>query len=293
MLTALIIPVIIGMLIPATLSSCGGDGDGEVQITEISLNETTLNMKIGETYKLSVKYTPSNASTKFEWTSSNPSVATVSEGMVSAIAGGSTLITVKTIDGTITAKCMVNVSYKEPESISLTPKTISLITGETMELTTQVYPVDAYDKSVLWGSSNDKIATVNDKGNVTALTPGICWIYAKTKIGGFLDSCSVAVSKRPVEKVMLNEHEIEIYEDKTFTLAATIFPQNATYQSVIWYSANENVATVDRGVVKGVLKGETYIKVITEDEEKVDSCLVKVLSTNKINYTPYGNEEEW
>lgn len=65
--------------------------------------------------------------------------------------------------------------------------------------------------------------------------------------------------------------------DSTFTLVATIAPEDATNKSVTWASDDETVATVDaNGVVTGVAEGTAHITVTTVDGEFTDVCAVTV-----------------
>ena len=88
-----------------------------VPVTGVSLNKTSLSMTVGNTQTLTATITPSNATNKeVTWSSSNTSVATVSSsGVVTAKAAGTATITVKTKDGSKTAKCSVTVE----EALSL------------------------------------------------------------------------------------------------------------------------------------------------------------------------------
>ena len=82
-----------------------------VAVSGVSLNHSTLSLEVGETSTLIATVLPSNATNKnVTWSSSNASVATVSDGVVAAVSAGSTTITVKTEDGNKTETCNVTVS---------------------------------------------------------------------------------------------------------------------------------------------------------------------------------------
>lgn len=84
-------------------------GSTEYQ-TGITVNPTTLNLKVGESAPLTVTILPSNASNKeVRWSSSDPSVATVNNGLVTAVGEGSATITATTVDGGRKASCSVTV----------------------------------------------------------------------------------------------------------------------------------------------------------------------------------------
>ena len=82
--------------------------------------------------------------------------------------------------------------------IMLDHATVALTIGESMTLTATVHPLDATDKSVIWGSSNYKIADVNDRGDVTARGPGTATITVITKDGRYKATCAVIVNARPL-----------------------------------------------------------------------------------------------
>ena len=66
-------------------------------------------------------------------------------------------------------------------------------------------------------------------------------------------------------------------EGEQITLIASISPQTATNKNVLWISSNQEVATVEEGVVNAIKEGHTVITAKTEDGEKVANCDVIVL----------------
>lgn len=82
-----------------------------ISVTDVTLNKTFVSFNVGATDTLTATVSPSNATNKaVTWTSSDPSVATVSNGVITAIAPGSAVITVMTVDGEKTATCNLTVS---------------------------------------------------------------------------------------------------------------------------------------------------------------------------------------
>ena len=98
-----------------------GDIVDEVKVTGITLNQTSKTMTIGEIFSLSETVAPSNATNpKISWSSSNPSIASVENGKVTAKGKGTATITVTSEDGSKkTASCTVTV-LKLPESVRVT-----------------------------------------------------------------------------------------------------------------------------------------------------------------------------
>ena len=82
--------------------------------------------------------------------------------------------------------------------------------------------------------------------------------------------------KIDVKSVSLNENSITIEEGKTYTLIATVLPENATNQKVNWSSEDESIATVTGGVITGKKAGKTTVTVTTVDKELTASCEVTV-----------------
>jgi beta-glucanase (GH16 family) len=88
-----------------------GEDPGTVAVTGITLNLSEVDLLQGETVLLTETITPINATNKnVIWVSSNPQVATISDGEVTAVANGTATITATTEDGSFTASCLVTVN---------------------------------------------------------------------------------------------------------------------------------------------------------------------------------------
>ena len=153
--------------------------------------------------------TPSSQDKEIVWTSSAPEIASVSGGIVTALAAGKATVTAKTADGKLKASCEVTVKTPEntqnpddsgdPEAptvrvtgISINYDTLTIFEGKSLTLSAIVEPSGASDKSVIWTSSAPSVATVNG-GTISALAPGETTITAKTNDGGFEATCVVTV----------------------------------------------------------------------------------------------------
>ena len=168
-------------------------GPKEISVSGVFLNPTVLTLIEEEIAHLTVTMAPSNATNKnVSWKSDNPSVASVSNGTVTAIAPGSATITVTTEDGNYTATCEVTVNAKvfPVSEIKLDKTTLTLYPGETTQLTATVYPTFATDKTVSWNTSDATIATVHN-GLVTAVKGGYAKITAQA--GNATDICAITV----------------------------------------------------------------------------------------------------
>jgi uncharacterized protein YjdB len=133
------------------------------------------------------------------WSSSNTPVATVANGVVTAVVAGTATITVTTADGNKTATCTVTVNSTATiavSSVTLNQTSATLNVGGTLTLTPTVLPANATNKAVTWSSSNSAIATVTDNGTVIALTTGTAVIIATTQDGGKVATCTVTVTQQ-------------------------------------------------------------------------------------------------
>ena len=108
-------------------------GTPAVPVTDVTLDKTTATLDVDETVTLTATVAPSNATNKdVTWTSSNPAVATVVNGVVTAKAAGTAVITVTTEDGGKTASCTVTVNGKTPEPVVLNSITIGTMPSQTV-----------------------------------------------------------------------------------------------------------------------------------------------------------------
>ena len=173
-----------------------------VPVTGVSLNQTTAELIIGDDLQLTAFIDPANADNQtITWSSSNEMVATVSDdGLVTAIGEGIAIITVTTEDGSFTAECSITVYPKVifVTGVSLNQTTVELIIGEDLQLTAFIDPADADNQAVTWSSSDKTIATISDKGLVTAIGEGIAIITVTTEDGGYTASCAVKVFQQGI-----------------------------------------------------------------------------------------------
>ncbi|WP_158095134.1 Ig-like domain-containing protein [Gottfriedia luciferensis] len=231
-------------------------------VTSIALNKTALTFKVGDPdFKLEATVGPNNASDKsLTWTSSNPSVATVdANGVVHAVASGSTTITAKSVLGNAVATSAVTVAYNV-SSISLNKPSLTVNIGTPSTLTATISPTNATNKNVTWTSSDTNIATVSATGVVTGKAVGTATITATTVDGGKKAESTITVLQ-PVTSIVLNKTALTFkVGDPDFKLEATVGPNNASDKSLTWTSSNPSVATVDaNGVVHAVASGSATI----------------------------------
>jgi uncharacterized protein YjdB len=161
-----------------------------VHTTGVSLNVTSSSLDLNGTTSVTLTPTiaPSNATnTSVSWSTSAPAVATVNNGVVTAVGKGNATITVTTEDGGYTATCSISVINSAEASVSLDKSTLALQVGQTSTLT-----ATATGGAVTWASDN-AAATVSSTGVVTAVSVGSARISAT--VGSVVAYCDVTVSE--------------------------------------------------------------------------------------------------
>ncbi len=163
--------------------------------------------------------------------------------------------------------------------VSLDVSEKSIIVGDSFTLIATVSPDNATNKAVTWSSSNSAVATVTE-GKVTGVSAGTATITVTTADGNKTATCKVTVTSVAVAVtgVSLDVSEKSIIVGDSFTLIATVSPDNATNKTVTWSSSNSAVATVTEDKVTGVSAGTATITVTTADGNKTATCKVTVIS---------------
>ena len=263
---------------------CCEEETQEILASKVSLDQSSVSIPLGQSYHLTATVVPENTTDKTVlWNSSDESVATVKEGLVTAVKIGQT--TVKATCGIKSASCVVNVIPISVEEISIDISETSLKAGETVTLTATVKPDDATDKTVTWSTSDASVATVSN-GVVTAKKVGSATITAKA--GDKTATCTVTVVATPVTSVTLNKTTASLKAGETVTLTATVKPDDATDKTVTWSTSDASVATVSDGVVTAKKMGSATITAKAGD--KTATCAVTVVATGSHEGI---TEEDW
>lgn len=294
--------------------------EGAVESIKIGLSKTT--MKVGETQKILVSVTPSNAMAQYEYESDNPDVVTAAIGTLIANSEGTANITVRVSGTEIQDTVAVTVSNKEPGSdtgneneddskdepqgeevikvnkITVENKMLYLERYETERIIYSISPDDATNKDVSYRSSNTSVATVDDRGYVYAKRSGNTTITLESDDGNASATVKVYVSDEyedddDYDSTLRNIYityddeivgsEFEVMENTTTQLSIKASPSSAS-KKVTWRSSNTRIATVDsNGRVKGVKKGTcTVYATSSVNSSKRDS--VKIVVTDYVRY---------
>ncbi len=241
----------------------------------ISINPTELQLLTRTTAQLTATLTPQDAyNTNVIWSTSNPNVATVEDGLVSALSKGTATITATTEDGGLTATCTLTV-IPRAESIVLDQTELRIAPRTAIQLIASVLPEDAYNKNVTWSTSNPQVALV-DNGLVAAINEGFATITATTEDGGLQATCDVYVTL-PVTGIILQSSSLLLAPNKIAELVATVLPINATNQQYTLHVDNTSVVTLlENSWVVARAEGTALITATTDEGGYTATCEVTV-----------------
>ena len=257
-----------------------------VAVSGVALDKKVATINVGKTVTVKATVTPANAANKtLAWTSSNRTVATVSNGVVKGVKAGRVVITAKTTDGSnISATCTVTV--KQPvTSISLSKKA-TMYTGKKLTLKAKVNPANASNKALTWKSYNTKIAKVASNGVVTGVKAGTVKITATAKDGSRKSATCTVTVRQSVSKITLSKTNVVLpKKGSSYNVRVTVAPKNAYNKNVAVKSAKTKVAKVSASTVKSgktvkitaVKKGTTKVVFTAKDgSKKSATCKVTV-----------------
>ncbi len=252
-------------------------------VGDIILRPTELELNIGEVYSLNLTFNPPTADNKLvRWVSSDESIATVDEGVITAVGGGDCTISVVTLDGIKVASCKLHVRIPVTGiRLSQTQVTCSLSLG-TYQLSYYIEPEgNGVNTNVVWESSNPEVLTVDKNGFVTFHNPGNATVICQTEDTGvdginLVATCDFVI-EQPVTKVTPDFTDITLKIGEQFRLTALVEPGDATNKELVWISSNESIVTVDEtGLLTAVAGGDAAILVQSVDSGVTALCNVKV-----------------
>jgi uncharacterized protein YjdB len=244
----------------------------------IKFDVTELKLKAGEYYDIRTTLTPADSTeNELVWESSDTKVATVDDtGRVTAKSAGTAIIMARTEAGGV-AYCKVSVEQPVKGLIlNFSEKTI--FKGEEFDLKVSVSPSSASNLGVTWTSSNPKIATVSEDGEVKGLIGGVTVITCTTADGGYSATCVVTV-RETVTTIKLNYDSYRLGIGNSVKLTATVTTETATNQKVTWRSSNTKIATVNQnGKVTGLAMGYVTITATAQDGSDVEAtCEIRIV----------------
>ena len=232
-------------------------------------NQVTLNP--GQTSQLTVTLSDSAGNVllgrAISYATSDAQIATVSAaGLIVAVAEGAATIQVSSEGKSATVAVTVNPT--PVASINITPSSVALSVGQTTRLTAQA--LDAQGKPLAnriyaWSSDAPSVATVNQLGDVTAISSGSVTIRATSGGQTGLSVVSVSVAAVAVASIIISPKPVALFPSQAQQLTVQFFDSaggslNAAGRTVTWLSRDPTIATVSSsGQVGGIAVGSTYV----------------------------------
>ena len=238
-----------------------------VPVQELRITADTYAVVLDHTLQLSASVEPENATlSDVTYTSSDPSVLTVSpDGLVTGVGHGRATVTAESGDGRASAQRTITVK-QPPESVTVSPTSVTVAEGKTEQLKATVLPDYTDDKTVLWTSADESVATVSTRGVVTGVELGETMITATC-----LDNPD-ATFTIPVNVLKLatgisfNQDSYTVELGDTLQLAHTVYPAETSNQAVTYSIRNTRIATIDEnGHVTPLQGGTTTVTIATAD----------------------------
>ena len=220
-----------------------------------------------------------------EWNSEEPSVATVKNGLVTAVGAGTTTITATC--GEKTATCKVTVNASPLQEVRLDKSKMEILKNDSETLTATLVPANTTDdRTVTWSTNAEDVATVNQSGRVTGKKEGTAVITAK--VGDKEASCTVTVKEVHTQRIYFDDSKLTLNKGKNKTLSLRFDPSNTTdAKKATWESSEPSVASVSTsGYVRALKKGTTTVTAkIGDMTASIEIEVVEVPMTGvKISY---------
>lgn len=247
---------------------------------------SNIQVQLYDRYQLEPILVNVDAST-LTYASSNENVATVSaDGVISPVAIGETVIIVKS--GNVEAK--VNVTIPEDiivPTLSVDTQSITLITNKSYTLVTNVNFNGKVVKGDLnFRSNNSGVATVTDKGVVTAVKEGTTTIVVGGNYNGYsFEELTVEVSVFDDVDINLSLDEVKLFTsnptgeyktEENVTCSLKLNGEISDSSSIVWRSENTDVAMVNNGKITAVKEGETNVYAEYQSNGKTYASYVHV-----------------
>lgn len=258
-------------------------------VSSISLPTTPISVVKTKTGKIKVVFEPLAADNqKLTWTSSRPDIATVdNEGIVTGKKVGTTSITASTTDGTnLKASVDVNIEPLKVETMAFAEPSVSIVKTEDKTITLTLNSEEVDNKSMVWTSSDESVATVVQNMNavypleaiVVAHKVGKTTIKAEAQDGsGMSATCEVEVTPLMASDISLQT--ASVVKTIPTQLEANVSPAEADNKKLKWTSLTPDIAivTVD-GTMTGLKMGTAKVKAETTDGSNL-SCVFEVQVT--------------
>lgn len=238
--------------------------------TALTINSSSIKIKIGEHRLLTVKSTPTVITEDLAWYSTDTGIVTVDQlGNITGIAEGTANVVVYGKVSGVEGICKVTVESDiiKATSIKINSTEITMLAGKTRQLVTRLNPTNSTE-GVRWYSTDTSVVVVDDNGKITTVGPGQAQVVAVTKTTGLEVSCLV-------HSMAISRSSVTLQQYDPFMLYVDGAPSR-----VSWRTNNPRIATVSsNGEVIGRKEGTTTITATVDG--KTLSCTVTITEATK------------
>ena len=242
------------------------------QTAQLSISADTLTFLMSQrenvrTQRLTTTQAPELSRPEVDWTSADPAIVSVeADGTVKALKAGHTVVTATSKDNpAVQAACRITV-VPQPESASFDALNVTLqlsaIEETHYQLQWHVYPEEAI-QDMIFESQNEEVATVDEKGVVTALSVGNAVISASPVDNRGIHAICYLRVLHAADSLWISNNAITLLPGETKALTSIVLPRTAG-QQVTWSSADPAVATVSAdGLVTAYSGGVTEVTAVS------------------------------
>ena len=251
-------------------------------VQSISLNATQKEVIVGDAFSLTATLSPENATNHnviWKLVSGN-AISLSNTGVIQAKKVGEALVRAEAADGSgITAECKVVVKPRLVKAISLNATQKNLVIGDSFSLTATAMPENATKRNVIWKLVSGDAISLSNTGVIQAKKVGEALVRAEAADGsGIKAECKVVVKPRLVQAISLNATQKNLVIGDSFTLTATLSPENTTNRNVIWkLVSGDAISLSNTGVIQAKKVGEALVRAEAADGSGITAeCKVVV-----------------
>lgn len=224
----------------------------------VAISLPSTHIYVGDDYTFTATGYPQYTNEDIIWSVSNENIATIdsSTGTLTGIAPGELVVYAQC--GNKKGAREISIYAVPANSITIDKFEIQLQTTQTHQITADIFPENTTDKTLVWKSSNESVAIVNN-GLVTALKEGEATITVSCAPFAY-NTCHVIVEPTPASEVILSDTSVSLKTSQEKQLSYTILPETTTDKTVTWTSLNPEIAEVSSdGVISAKASGVAYI----------------------------------
>jgi len=236
-------------------------------VTGVTIEPSEAELPAGYSMKLTATVLPENATNKnVVYSVDDESILSVDQdGNITGLSLGIATVTVTTEDGGFTASAEIAVIPVQVTGVSISPKSVSVALGHTIQLTASITPSNAANKNLSWSVSDETIISVDGQGTVTGLSGGTATVTVTTEDGGFSASAEITVYYAPANTwTAIGTNRINnngfcgVFNGDGYAVRGIYINTQESYQGLFGNSGGGSIIA-NLGVAESYIYGDTYV----------------------------------